>query len=164
MQEYVFLTKDFDSIPQFKSKEQIVIRRITGDLHTFCNVWNTIVSSGSIEDFSDFPKITVQYFKEKLQKEPKLDSGDWFIALYQDEPCGLITVTKNGELGDLMVSKQHQRLGVGTTLVIEALKFLKNEGVNKATLKVRKSNSEALRFYSSLDFHVKGREVILAGY
>lgn len=124
--------------------------------------WNNIVKSGVAEDFPDFPSISEEYMLEKLKRDPRLNPEGWIIALDNNEPCGLITVDRHGELGDLMVSKTHRRLGIGTALVRESLKFLRNQGFEKATLRVRKENKTALDFYTTLGFKIKRGETILA--
>jgi ribosomal protein S18 acetylase RimI-like enzyme len=85
----------------------------------------------------------------------------WFIALLGDEPCGLITVSKGGDLGDLMVSKARRRMGIGTALVIDALKDLRGKGFGRATLRVRAENAEAIQFYLSLGFTFDRREMVM---
>lgn len=91
-----------------------------------------------------------------------MDSGSWFIALHENEPCGLITISRDDSLGDLMVSKSYRRMGIGTALSIEALKYLKDKGSKKATLHVRAGNTDALRFYLNLGFVVNKRESDMA--
>ena len=152
--EYLILERDLTSISQPKS--QVVVKHIPGDVRSFVSAWNHIVSSGSTGDFPDFPPITEEYIREKL---PKLDSEGWFIALRGTEPCGLITVSKDKSLGDLMVSKSYRRMGIGTALAIEALKYLKDKGSMRATLRVRAGNTEALRFYLHLGFVIQKTEL-----
>jgi len=144
VEEYFLLARDLASTPLFEPKRQIVVRRIARDIHTFVEAWNSIVSSASAGDFPDFPQITENYLEDKLQRYPNLDTEGWFIAFDKNEQCGLITVTKDGELGDLMVSKTHRSLGIGTALILETLKYLKNKRFERAKLSVRAKNMEAL--------------------
>jgi len=157
--EYLYLERDLASIPQPHS--QAVVKHIPGDVHSFVDTWNRVVGSGSPGDFPDFPPITEEYIRRKL---PKLDSEGWIIALHGNEPCGLITASRDGGLGDLMVSKSHRRVGIGTSLAIEALRYLKNKGSTKATLQVRAGNTDALKFYLNLGFVVHKRELEMVAH
>lgn len=148
LEERHILAIDLASIPTFQPKLQVAIK--------FVGAWNHIVGSGSVGDFPDFPPITEEYIRRKL---PKLDSESWIIALHGNELCGLITVSRDSSLGDLMVSKSHRRMGIGTALAIEALRYLKNKGSTKATLQVRAGNTDALKFYLNLGFIVHKREI-----
>lgn len=153
------LAMDTASIPSPRPKSQVAIKRIPGDVRTFVSTWNHIVGSGSAGDFPDFPPITEDYIEGKLRRDSRMNPEGWFIALLGDEPCGLITVSRDGDLGDLMVSKPYRRMGIGTALVIEVLKDLWGKGFERATLRVRAENAEAIKFYLSLGFTFYRREL-----
>lgn len=164
LEERHILAIDLASIPPSQPKLQVAVKRIPGDIRLFVGAWNHIVGSGSAGDFPDFPPITDDYIEGKLRRDSGMNPEGWFIALHGDEPCGLITVSRDGDLGDLMVSKSHRRMGIGTALVSEVLKYLVEEGLRRATLHVRAENAEALKFYLNLGFTLCRRELdMLAG-
>jgi ribosomal protein S18 acetylase RimI-like enzyme len=57
-----------------------------------------------------------------------------------------------GWLNYLAVSPEHRRRGLGSALVAEAERLLKNEGCPKVNLQIRTSNGEVVEFYGRLGY------------
>jgi ribosomal protein S18 acetylase RimI-like enzyme len=159
--EYLIMSKSLSLIPSFQPKSLIMVNRIAGNTNAFVEAWNSIINSGTVDDFADFPNITEEFLKKKVQKDHRLDPNGWFVAYDRKKPVGLIAVNKHGELGDIMVSKLYRRLGIGTALVHEAFKYLKSKGFKKAILKARAENVGALSFYQNLGFKIKAKEILM---
>ena len=59
-------------------------------------------------------------------------------------------------LDNLAVSSRHRKKGIGKRLATYILQYLKNIGIHKVTLEVRKSNTSAINLYRSLGFVTEG--------
>lgn len=57
----------------------------------------------------------------------------------------------------LFIDQNHQRKGVGKSLVETVLKELKNRGIKKIYVDTLKTNKKAISFYQSLGFAVKDK-------
>ncbi len=85
------------------------------------------------------------------------------IAIQDDKPVGFIVVDTNwkdkfddnrqvGEIHELAVKKQFWGKGVGSRLLNEALKHIKEKGLDTARLWVGEKNEEAKAFYKKRGF------------
>lgn len=72
------------------------------------------------------------------------------IASIIKEECHIVNVA---------VMRDHQRLGVGKTLLAEVLKHAKAQGAQMAYLEVRQTNIPAINLYKQLNFIQVGRRI-----
>lgn len=68
---------------------------------------------------------------------------------------------KKGHIVSVAVAKDSRTQGIGTALVVEAIKAMKEYGAIEFFLEVRKSNEEAVSLYERLNFDLKR---VLRGY
>ena len=71
------------------------------------------------------------------------------------------TGRKVGEVSTIGVLRPYRRLGIGTALLLEGLKWLRERGVEEAVLKVDDDNpTGAVRLYEKLGFRVACKEFV----
>jgi ribosomal-protein-alanine N-acetyltransferase len=81
--------------------------------------------------------------------------ADLLVAEIESEPVGYAVcrcAADQGELGNVAVSKEWRRRGVGAQLVEAALERARARGVREVFLEVRRSNEAARRLYARLGF------------
>jgi ribosomal-protein-alanine N-acetyltransferase len=88
------------------------------------------------------------------------DCGDWFfVAKQSGRIAGYIVGCRTSwgaEIVSIAVEGPYQRRGIGKALMSHMLAEMRKVGVRAATLMVRATNMEAIRFYRSLDFSRTG--------
>ena len=98
-----------------------------------------------------FPKS--QYDREELYllylKYPQT-----FLVTLTNQIDGYIVFRSDGHIISMAVRPHKRRVGIGTTLVQQAIDHCKGESLR---LEVRVSNVGAQRFYLNLDFRIKAR-------
>jgi mycothiol synthase len=128
------------------------------------------------ECFRDYPGIgevtpaIVRYRLESLAAAGAI--GRVMVAYCADEQTGLINASysphssratgiRRGQVYDLAVAKRLRGRGIGTALMLEAMRWLRDEGVEEAELSVDDFNTTGARkLYERLGFAVADREVI----
>ena len=79
----------------------------------------------------------------------------WIVALDDCRVVGYVgsqSVLGEADMMNLAVNDKYRRQGIGGGLVETLICRLKEKGVNKLTLEVRKSNVSAILLYSALGF------------
>ncbi|MGQ9719395.1 MAG: ribosomal protein S18-alanine N-acetyltransferase [Nitrososphaerales archaeon] len=66
-------------------------------------------------------------------------------------------LARKGHIVSIAVLEQHRGKGLGSSLVEEALKALKNKSCSEAFLEVRVSNTDAISLYEKMGFKVVSR-------
>jgi ribosomal protein S18 acetylase RimI-like enzyme len=64
-----------------------------------------------------------------------------------EEHIAVPSVEKTGYIGMLAVMASHRRMGIGTSLVTQVLRRMRNEGCSSVTLETEVSNGAAQRLY-----------------
>jgi dTDP-4-amino-4,6-dideoxy-D-galactose acyltransferase len=79
---------------------------------------------------------------------------------------GFITCKKfplsTGEIVLIGMKKAFRGKGIGTTLIEEAIKWFKMQGVNLVTVRTQLKNLSAMNFYVRLGFYIKGYDIVFA--
>jgi [ribosomal protein S18]-alanine N-acetyltransferase len=74
--------------------------------------------------------------------------------------CGFV-IARSGpddwEIENVVVAREHQRLGIATRLIQELVRRAHNSGATSVLLEVRESNLAARRLYEKLGFSERGR-------
>lgn len=65
-------------------------------------------------------------------------------------------VLDEGNIHNIAVDPDHQRRGLASTLLSEAVRQMRDLGVKRCFLDVRRSNNAALAFYTGLGFNIEG--------
>ncbi|MFX1369271.1 MAG: ribosomal protein S18-alanine N-acetyltransferase [Promethearchaeota archaeon] len=68
---------------------------------------------------------------------------------------------KKGHIVSVAVARKHRRGGIGTELIVSAMKGMAEYGAKEFFLEVRKSNEAAIKAYENLGFDVRR---VLKGY
>jgi len=84
------------------------------------------------------------------------------VLLIEDK--GFVTCKKSGDTGDIPligVAGSYQGRGIGTSLILNALRWFKNERVTNVTVRTQAMNSRAVKFYEQQGFRVKSLDVTM---
>lgn len=68
----------------------------------------------------------------------------------------VMAVEDEVNINNIAVHPQYRRRGVAKKLLLQALKWAKGRGAQRAFLEVRPSNQAALKFYEELNFRPRG--------
>lgn len=80
----------------------------------------------------------------------------FLVCLINEKIIGYIVASKNnsGHIISLAVHPKFRRKGVGSILLEEALKSMKNEGISLVKLEVNENNNSAINFYKKHGFKI----------
>lgn len=84
------------------------------------------------------------------------------VFLIEDQ--GFITCKKSDDTGDIPlvgVALSYQGKGIGTSLILNAMKWFKKEQINKVTVRTQANNIRAIKFYEQLGFSLKSVDVTM---
>jgi mycothiol synthase len=88
-----------------------------------------------------------------------LAKATWLLIHHEDgeeEPCGTIQGIQDGEFSgaiqNLGITPSHRGYGLGTILLVEALKGFRERGLTHVCLEVTARNGGALRLYERMGF------------
>jgi len=99
-------------------------------------------------------------------KHPDFDREGWFLALPEDKPVGHVGSwidskflkfkgIKRGSIATIGVLKPYRRKGIGTSLILRGMEYLKSRGMTEAELGVDDLNqTEAIKLYEKVGFKV----------
>jgi len=120
------------------------------------------------EAFSDhfnFRPMTLEEWKHWC-KDPDFDREGVFFALVKEEPVGHVGTwidskfvkfkgIKRGVIATIGVLKPHRRKGIGTSLILRGMDYLKSRGMTEVELGVDDLNeTEAIKLYEKVGFKV----------
>ena len=111
------------------------------------------------KDFDELLQIEAQAFpKSQYDREELwllyLKYPHTFLVTLTDQIDGYIVFRPDGHIISMAVRPHKRRVGIGTTLVQQAIDHCKGKSLR---LEVRVSNIGAQRFYLNLDFRIKAR-------
>jgi ribosomal-protein-alanine N-acetyltransferase len=111
------------------------------------------------KDFDELLQIEAQAFpKSQYDREELyllyLKYPHTFLVTLTDQIDGYIVFRADGHIISMAVRPHKRRVGIGTTLVQQAIDHCKGKSLR---LEVRVSNIGAQRFYLNLDFRIKAR-------
>ena len=113
-------------------------------------LWNRVFGDQAARNAPD------RVIDQKRKVQPEL----FLVAELAGDVVGTTIAGDDGHRGWihlLAVSPDHQRRGVGRTLVLDAASRLRERGVPKLDLQVRADNAGVVAFYESLGFEVEER-------
>ena len=110
-------------------------------------------------DFDELLQIEAQAFpKSRYDRDElyllSLRYPDTFLVAVSDQLDGYIVFRPDGHVISMAVRPHRRRLGIGTTLVQQAIDHCRGKSL---CLEVRVSNLGAQRFYLNLGFRLKAR-------
>ena len=113
----------------------------------------------------DFRPSTIEEWKHWCS-HPDFDHKGWFFALLEDKPVGHIGIwidskfvkykgIKRGWIDTIGVLKPFRRKGIGTSLILRGMKYLKSREMIEVELGVDNSNlTKAIKLYEKVGFKV----------
>jgi mycothiol synthase len=125
----------------------------------------------TFKEHFDFRPRTVEETRYFVETRPWCDIAEYFFAYLDDKPVGYVGVGidtkfvkyKGIERGWIMtigVLKPLRRQGIGTALMLHALKSLKAKGMKEAALGVDDSNpTKAIELYKKVGFKVVKKDL-----
>ncbi len=142
------------------------------------DVWLRAMVKGQLEDMTLINSLENQAFSEHynfrphgveetryfIEQEPMFRDQEWLIAYLRDSAVGYVGLgidaksnlekkVKAGWIMDVGVLKAYRRKGIGATLLIEGMKWLKTKGMTEAMLGVDDQNvTKAMQLYEKLGF------------
>jgi mycothiol synthase len=123
------------------------------------------------EHFNFRPR-TIEETKYTLFDNPWFQRQEWFFAILDNQPMGYAGAgvdeglnreksLKWGWILDIGVLKPHRRKGIGTCLMLHALKLLKNTEMDDAALYVDDMNpTGAIKLYEKLGFKILTKNTV----
>jgi len=130
---------------------------------------NIVVRHASLADIEALLRVEEECFEYPYDRavfEAMLRDRGCTILLAEmfGNPVGYVAFEKKGYVGTILsigVVKRFRRRGVGTYLMSQALRMLKEDGVRRIVLQVSVKNLAARHLYEKLGFKAKG---LLKGY
>ena len=96
-----------------------------------------------------------EQWSERNWRSELLGERRTILIAWAQHPIGVISITTNGELGDLhrlVVDPRSRRQGIGTDLVRAGLETVRQLGVRAVILDVAYHNEAAIALYQQLGF------------
>lgn len=120
-----------------------------GDISRFCDIEGMSFSQPwSRENFeSSFNNSAAKYFKAVRKFSNSGEMNEEIVGF-----IGLSVVLDEAEVINLAVEPAHRNVGIGRSLVLEALKWLVGQNVCSVFLEVRFSNIPAIELYKTVGF------------
>lgn len=158
------MRRDLDRIPSNIGENQDVGLRVINegmeDIHLLRRLDNEAFS----EHFNFRPS-TLEEWKHETN-HPDFDRHGWFFAILEDEPVGHVGTwidskfvkfkgIKRGWIATIGVLKPYRRKGIGTSLILRGMEYLKSRRMTEVELGVDDLNqTEAIRLYKKVGFKV----------
>lgn len=145
-------------IQRAKIEEVHEIKKLLSE--TWLHTYGDIYSADTIKN------ITTEWHNPELLVKQILDPDIYFsIAREQNQIIGLITIRQMDKnilnMYRLYIHPDYQRKGIGSKLIIEALKVFKEH--KKLRIGVEEENKRAISFYLSKGFKDIGRKIEKVG-
>jgi len=158
------MRRELDAIPSAlgggKDVRLKVMRAGTEDV----KLLRWLVDEAFSEHF-DFRPSTLEEWKH-WSEHPDFDRKGWFFALLAGDPAGHVgtwidskfvkhTGIKRGWIDTIGVLKPHRRKGIGTSLILRGMRYLRSRGMTEVELGVDDLNeTEAIKLYEKVGFKV----------
>jgi len=159
------MRQNLDSIPSnIRKYEGIKIRTMKRDMDDI-KLLNWMINETFKEHF-DFRPETVEETRHWVENRPWCDIAEYFFGYLDDNIVGHVGAgidsnfikyqgTKRGWITTIGVLKDLRRKGVGTSLILQGMEFLKSKGMDEVVLGVDDSNpTKAIELYKKVGFKV----------
>lgn len=155
--------RELDTIPSVGENEGVQIRVMKESMEDIELLrW---LNDETFSEHFDFRPSTIEEWKHWCS-HPDFDYKGWFFALLKGKPVGHVGTwidskfvkykgIKRGWIDTIGVLKPHRRKGIGTSLILRGMEFLKSRGMTEVELGVDDSNpTEAIKLYEKVGFKV----------
>jgi len=157
------MRRELDTIPSVGENEGVRIRVMKESMEDIELLrW---LNDETFSEHFDFRPSTIEEWKHWCS-HPDFDYKGWFFALLEGKPVGHVGTwidskfvkykgIKRGWIDTIGVLKPHRRKGIGTSLILRGMKYLKSRGMTEVELGVDDSNpTEATKLYEKVGFKV----------
>ncbi len=164
------MRKELESIPSdIREHKEVKMRAMQMNIGDI-KLLNWLENDTFKEHFNFRPQ-TVEETKYFVETRPWCDIAEYFFAYLDNKPAGHVGVgidtkfiehkgIKRGWIMTIGVLKSLRRQGIGTTLMLHALKLLKAKGMKEAELGVDDSNpTKAIELYKKVGFKVVKKDL-----
>ena len=89
-----------------------------------------------------------------------LSDSDLFVAKEGGKTIGVLALKKEGNEAEIMnvaVNEHHQGIGIGSTLIRQAIEFAKSSGIEKLIIGTADTSTDQQRLYEKLGFKTSER-------
>lgn len=163
------MRRELDTIPYDTEKnEDVRVRAMKKGLQDI-ELLRRLDNEAFSEHF-DFRPRTLEEWKH-WSEEPDFDWKGWFFALLEGEPVGQIGTwvdskfvkfkgIKRGWIATIGVLKPHRRKGIGTSLILRGMDYLRSRGMTEVELGVDDLNqTEAIKLYEKVGFEIVRKDL-----
>jgi ribosomal protein S18 acetylase RimI-like enzyme len=159
------MSKQSEELPQRQSDLPVVIRvALPEDVVAISKLWLKFMQYNAALDssFEVKPKVSARFAREI---QDRLEDSNYRIAVAEtdNELAGycfsyvsrkpyFFKLGKFGFIGDLFVSEQYRRRGIGRLLVDDAHAFFERRGAEQIELLVATKNIDTIKFWEKLGY------------
>jgi mycothiol synthase len=160
--------RELDTIPSAGENEGVQIRVMKESMEDIELLrW---LNDETFSEHFDFRPSTIEEWKHWCS-HPDFDHKGWFFALLEGKPVGHVGTwidskfvkykgIKRGWVDTIGVLKPHRRKGIGTSLILRGMEYLKSRGMTEVELGVDDSNpTEAIKLYEKVGFKVVRKDL-----
>ena len=160
--------RELDTIPSAGENEGVQIRVMKESMEDIELLrW---LNDETFSEHFDFRPSTIEEWKHWCS-HPDFDHKGWFFALLEGKPVGHVGTwidskfvkykgIKRGWIDTIGVLKPHRRKGIGTSLILRGMEYLKSRGMTEVELGVDDSNpTEAIKLYEKVGFKVVRKDL-----
>jgi len=164
------MRKELETIPSnIGEHKEVKIRTMQMNMDDI-KLLNWLENETFKEHFNFRPE-TIEETKYFVETRPWCDIAEYFFAYLDDKPVGHVGVgidtkfirhkgIKRGWIMTIGVLKPLRKQGIGTALMLHALKLLKSKGMKEAELGVDDSNpTKAIELYNKVGFRVVKKDL-----
>lgn len=158
------MRRDLGEIPSNIGENQDVKIRVMNEGVEDIELLRRLDNEAFSEHFNYRPS-TIEEWKHEFS-HPDFDRHGWFFAISEDKPVGHVGAwidskfvkfkgIKRGWIATIGVLKPHRRKGIGTSLILRDMDYLKSQGMTEVELGVDDLNqTEAIKLYKKVGFKV----------
>lgn len=166
------MRRNLNRLPSNIGENKDVMIRVMEDGEEEIELLRRLNNEAFSEHF-DYRPTTLEELKH-WSEHPDFDRKGWFFALLEGKPVGHVGTwidskfvkhkgIKRGWINTIGVLKLHRRRGIGTSLILRGLDYLKSKGMIEADLGVDDLNqTEAIKLYTKVGFKVIRKELTYA--
>jgi mycothiol synthase len=168
---FCLMKKSLNNLPMdIGENTSVTLRKIVQPSGEDIRLVNQLENETFREHYN-FRPATIEETRFFLTQDSAYKDQEWLIAYLNGSPIGYVGVgidqkynteknTKAAWILDIGVLKPHRQKGIGTTLMIEAMKLMKAKDMNEATLVVDDQNpTRAIRLYEKVGFELERRDL-----
>jgi mycothiol synthase len=157
------MRRELDTIPSVGENEDVEIRVMKEGVEDIDLLrW---LNDETFSDHFDFRPSTIEEWKHWCS-HPDFEHKGWFFALLEGKPVGHVGIwvdskfvkfkgIKRGWIETIGVLKPYRRKGIGTSLILRGMEYLKSNGMTEVELGVDDSNpTKATKLYEKVGFRL----------